>query len=129
MGRDLGQVGQASFVVLLGRYANWSGVSGIMVLMCVISSLSNHFRITDVSATGRSSSRQVTLELMGTGTMVVRLKHIGITDWDKEIFKICEDLCQLICACFENAPWDSGFVIVNLLNIFLTSAMESESTQ
>ena len=45
----------ASSVDLLGRCANWSGsrVSGIMVLMGTITSLSKHFMATDVSATGR----------------------------------------------------------------------------
>ena len=45
----------ASFVDLLGRYANWSGsrVSRMMEVMCAMTSLSTHFMITDVSATGR----------------------------------------------------------------------------
>ena len=44
----------ASSVDLLGRYANWSRsrVSGIMVLMWAITSLSKHFMATDMSATG-----------------------------------------------------------------------------
>jgi hypothetical protein len=39
---------------LLERFANWSGsrVSRMMELMCAITSLSKHFTITDVSATG-----------------------------------------------------------------------------
>ena len=43
---------------------------------------------TDVSATGRSSFRQVTLVFLGTGTMVVCLKHVGITDSDRERLKM-----------------------------------------
>ena len=44
-----------SSVDLLGRYANWSGsrVSGRMLSMCAMTSLSKHFMATDVSATGR----------------------------------------------------------------------------
>jgi hypothetical protein len=63
-------------------------VSGMMVSVCVLTSLSKHFIIADVSATGRSSFRQVTLELLGKVTMVVSLKHVGITDCDKERFKM-----------------------------------------
>jgi hypothetical protein len=64
-------------VDLLWRYANWNGyrVSGMMVLMCVMTSLSEYFIIT---------FRLITLELLGTGTMAVSLRHVGITDWDKE---------------------------------------------
>ena len=39
---------------------------------------------TDVSATGQLSCRQVTLVFLGTGTMVVCLTHVGITDSDRE---------------------------------------------
>ena len=51
-------------------YANWSGsrVSG--------------------SATGWKSFRQVTLVFLGKGTMVVCLKHVGITDSDRERLKM-----------------------------------------
>ena len=42
-----------------------------------MTSLSKHFMATDVSATGWLSFRQVKL---GTETMVVCLKHVGITD-------------------------------------------------
>ena len=35
---------------------------------------------TDVSATGWYSFRQVMLVFLGTGTMVVCLKHVGISD-------------------------------------------------
>jgi hypothetical protein len=49
--------------------------------------LSKHFMSTDVSATGRLSFRQVTLVFLGTGTMLVCLKH-GITDSDRERLKI-----------------------------------------
>ena len=39
---------------------------------------------TGVCATGRGSFRQVTLVFLGTGTMVVCLKHVGITDLYRE---------------------------------------------
>ena len=47
--------------------------------------LSKHFMATDVSAMGQWSFRQVALVFLGTGTMVVCLKHVGITDsvWDR----------------------------------------------
>ena len=43
----------ASSVDLFEQYANWSGsrVSGIMVLMCAITSLLKHFMASDGSAT------------------------------------------------------------------------------
>ena len=79
-----------SSVDLLGQYANWSGssVSGIMVLMGATTSLSKHFMAIYVSALGRQSFRQVTLLFLGTGTMVVCLKHVGITDPGRERLKI-----------------------------------------
>ena len=43
---------------------------------------------TDVSATGRESFRQVTLVFLGTATMVVCFKHVGITDSDRERLKM-----------------------------------------
>ena len=36
--------------------------------------------MADMSATGRQSFWQVTLVFLGTGTMVVCLKHVGITE-------------------------------------------------
>jgi hypothetical protein len=51
-------------------------------------SLSKHFMATDVCITGWSSFRQVTLVFLGTGTMVVCLKHVGITDADRERLKM-----------------------------------------
>jgi hypothetical protein len=42
----------------------------------------------DVSATGRWSFRQVTLVFLGTGSMVVCLKHVGVTDWVREMLKL-----------------------------------------
>jgi predicted peroxiredoxin len=42
--------------------------------------LSKNFMATDVSAMGQ----QVTLVFLSTGTMVVCLKHVGITDSDRE---------------------------------------------
>ena len=53
-----------------------------------MTSLSKHFMPTDVSATGWLSFRQVTLVFLGTGTMVVCLKHVGITDSDRERLKM-----------------------------------------
>ena len=50
--------------------------------------LSKHFMATDVSATGRESFRQVTLVFLETGAMVVCLKHVGITDSDRERLKM-----------------------------------------
>ena len=45
-----------------------------------MTSLSKHFMATDVSATARLSFRQVTLVILGTGTMVVCLEHVVIID-------------------------------------------------
>jgi hypothetical protein len=43
---------------------------------------------TDLSATGLKTFRQVTFAFLSTGTMVVCLKHVGITDSIRERLKI-----------------------------------------
>ena len=53
-----------------------------------MTSLSKHFMATDVSAMGQLSFRQVTLVSLGTGSMEVCLKHVGITDSDNEKLKM-----------------------------------------
>ena len=53
-----------------------------------MTSLSKLFMATDVSATGRWSFRQVTFVFLSTGTMVFCLKHVGITDSDRERLKM-----------------------------------------
>ena len=53
-----------------------------------MTSLSKHFMVTDVSASGRKSFRQVTLVFLGTGTMVVCLKHVDITDSVRDRLKM-----------------------------------------
>ena len=75
---------------LLGWYANWSGskVLGMMELMCALTRLSKRLIVTDVNAIERHSLFQVTLEFLGTGTMVICLKHVGITHWDWERWKM-----------------------------------------
>ena len=50
--------------------------------------LSKHCMATGVSAAGLKSFRQVTFAFLGRGTMVVCLKHVGITDSDKERLKM-----------------------------------------
>ena len=53
-----------------------------------MTSLSKNVMATDVGSTGRSSFRQVTLAFFGTRTMVVCLKHFGITDSERERLKM-----------------------------------------
>jgi hypothetical protein len=45
---------------------------------------------TDLSVTVQESFRQVTMAFLGTGTMVVCLKHVGITDWVRERLKMSQ---------------------------------------
>jgi hypothetical protein len=53
-----------------------------------MTSLSKHFMAIGVRVTGRKSFIQVSLVFLGTGTMVVCLKHVGITDWIRERLKM-----------------------------------------
>ena len=53
-----------------------------------MTSLSKHFMATDVSATNLQSFRHVILVFLGTGSMVVCLKNVGLTDLDKEMLRI-----------------------------------------
>jgi hypothetical protein len=53
-----------------------------MEFMCAITSLSKHYMPQGGSHCGMKS------EFLGTGMHVVSLKHVGITDWDKERLKI-----------------------------------------
>jgi hypothetical protein len=53
-----------------------------------MTSLSEHFMATNVSSTWWKSFRQVTFAFLGTGTMVVCLKHVGITDSVREGLKM-----------------------------------------
>ena len=58
----------------------------LVELMYAITSLSKHFMITEVSATGLKSLWHKAFEFLGTGLVI--LKHVGITDWDKKRLKI-----------------------------------------
>ena len=58
-------------------------MSGRVEVMRSLISLSKHFMMMEVSATGQSFSL-VTLAFVGTGTMVALLKHVGTADWDKD---------------------------------------------
>ena len=51
---------------------------------------------------GWQSFRKVTFASFGTGTMVVCLKHVGITDsGQEEVEHVSEDTCKLVRICFE----------------------------
>ena len=61
---------------------------------------------TDVSPMGRQSFRQVTFAFLDTGTMVVCLKHVGITDLVRERLKMSiKTLASWSCACSEYTSW------------------------
>ena len=71
-----------------------------------MTSLSKHFMTTDVSAMGQWSFRQVTLLFLGTGTMVVCLKHLGITDLGQgQVENVSEDTYKLVSTCSEYTSW------------------------
>ena len=70
-----------------------------------MTSLSKHFMATDVSAMGLYSVRQVTFLFLGTGTMVVCLKNVGIKLRKGEFENVSEDTCQLVSTCSEYTSW------------------------
>ena len=103
----------ASSMHLLGQYANWSGsrVSGIVELMCAITSLSKHFMITEVRATGQQSLCHEALRVLGDKNDCGHLKTCG--DYrlgPGEVENYCEYASQLFCACSQNAPLDMKMV-------------------
>lgn len=55
--------------------------------MWLMTSLSKHFIMNGVSATGQESFTQVTNDFFGTGMIVVVLKHAGMTTWLREVLK------------------------------------------
>jgi hypothetical protein len=65
---------------LFGLYANWSGssVSGIIDVMCAITSLSKHYMITDVFATKWWSLWHEAIEFFGNRKNVRDLKTWGL---------------------------------------------------
>lgn len=59
--------------------------------MKVMISFSAPFMTTDVSAMGRKSFKQLGWGFLGTGTIIVFLKHVGIMHLDGERLKnYCE---------------------------------------
>ena len=102
----------ASSVDMLGQYRNWSGsrVSGMMELMCAMTSLSKHFMVTDMSGTVTvvlQSLWQVASEFLGTGMMRVSLRRGDYRLVQGEVENDSEDACQLGCARSENVPWNT----------------------
>jgi hypothetical protein len=62
--------------------------------------------------------------------MVVSLRHVGITDWDKERLKMTVNM-PTSCACSENAPWNAvrpdGLMSFDLIKNFTFGAPEWRS--
>merc|ERR1712035_163550 len=71
-------------------YANWNGSNdgGRMEMMWSLTTLSKHFMMVEVSATGRKSLRHVMAGFFGTGIIVADLKHGGTTAWFSEVLKM-----------------------------------------
>lgn len=61
-----------------------------MVLMCCMTIRSKHFMTIGVSATGQQSLKPDGDAFLGTGIIVVALKHVGTTAWLKEMLKMSE---------------------------------------
>ncbi len=80
----------ASYVEQFGWYANWNGSSdgGSLEMMWSFTTLSKHFIMMGVSATGRRSFRLVVLDFLDTGMMVAALKHDGTTAWINEVLSM-----------------------------------------
>ena len=92
--------------------------------------LSKHFMATDVSATGRLSFRQVTLPLLGTGTVVVCLQQVGITDWVRKRLKMSvktldSQSAHALSTCHGNLSGPAALWMLTWLKVLLTSAAES----
>ena len=71
----------ASSVERFGWYANWNGSSdgGSLEVIWFFTTLSKHFIMMEVSATGQRSVRLLMLDFYGTDMMLAALKHDGTT--------------------------------------------------
>ena len=99
-----------------------------------MTSLSKHFMATDVSAMGLSSFRQVAFVSLGTGTMVVCLKHVGITESIRDMLKMSVKTPASWSAHARstrpgNPSGPAALCMLTCLKVLLTSATESVITQ
>lgn len=80
-------------------------------MMCLMTCLLKHIMM---SVMDQQSPREVTDDFFGSGMMLVVLKHVRTMVVLREILKLIEVICQLVCTSSEhttrNVVWQPSMV-------------------